>query len=311
MRFKGFDLNHLVVLDQLISERSVSRAAANLLRSQSTVSGVLAQLREQFQDELLVQIGREMVPTARGTALGAVIRDLLIQIDSAILTAPKFVPAVTERRVRVFASDYLMIAGLVDALRKISSQAPNMQLDVVQPTQFQGTAKGPAALLESGKIDLLVMPSNFLSPLHPKISLFTETCCCLAWRDNSEVGDEISLEHFLRMRHVSVIFGHNALPSYEEWFIREHGANARQIEMTAASFTTMPFLLPGSNCIALAHRRLAEAYSRILPLRIVEPLFKIPPLVEAIQWHRYSETDEALMWVRDQIVLSKSRGSPR
>ena len=311
MRFKGFDLNHLVVLDQLIAERSVSRAAANLLRSQSTVSGILAQLREQFQDDLLVQIGREMVPTARGRALRAVIRDLLIQVDAAILTAPKFDPEVTDRRVRIFASDYLMIAGLVDALRTISAQAPNMQLDVVQPTQFQGTSKGPSSLLESGKIDLLVMPSNFHSPLHPTIPLFTETCCCLVWRDNPDVGDTISLEQFLSMRHVSVSFGQNALPSYEEWFNREHGANARQIEITAGSFTTMPFLLPGSPCVALAHRRLAAAYTGILPLRIVEPLFTIPPLVEAIQWHRYSETDEALMWVRDQIVMSMSTESRR
>lgn len=306
MRFKGFDLNHLVVLDQLLAERSVSRAATNLCRSQSTISGILAQLREQFQDDLLVQIGREMVPTARGTALGAVIRDLLIQVDAAILTAPKFDPEVTERRVRIFASDYLMIAGLVDALKMISLRALKMQLDVVQPTQFRGTAKGPSSLLESGKIDLLVMPSNFLSPLHPTIPLFTETCCCLVWRDNPKVGEEISLEQFLQMRHVSVSFGQNALPSYEEWFIREHGVNARQIEVTAGSFTTMPFLLPGSNCIALAHRRLAEAYTRILPLRIVEARFKLPPLVEAIQWHRFSATDQALMWVRDQIVASMS-----
>ena len=43
-----------------------------------------------------------------------------------------------------------------------------------------------------------------------------------------------------------------------------------------------------------------------LPLRIVEPRFKLPPLVEAIQWHRFSATDQALMWVRDQIVASMS-----
>ena len=304
MRFKGFDLNHLMVLDQLLAERSVSRAAEKLGRTQSTVSGVLARLRAQLQDDLLVQVGREMVPTARGLALGEVIRDLLLQVDAAILTPPDFDPALTDRRVRIFASDYLMIAGLADALRAIALEAPNLTFEVLQPAQFQRITEGPSILLENGEIDLLTMPQIFLSPDHPMLPLFTETCCCLVWRDNPEVGDEVSLERFLQMRHVSVSFGPGALPSYEEWFSRKHGADARRVEVTAGSFATMPFLLPGTHRIALAHRRLAEAFTRILPLRIVEARFGIPPLVEAVQWHRYTATDPALMWVRDRIVAS-------
>jgi LysR family transcriptional regulator, nod-box dependent transcriptional activator len=304
MRFKGFDLNHLIVLDQLLAERSVSRAAEKLGRTQSTVSGVLARLRMQFGDELLVQVGRDMVPTERGLALAAVARDLLLQVDATILTPPEFDPASTNRRIKVFASDYLMIAGLADAMRKLSSCAPNLTIEVMQPTQFLRPGVGPAALLENGEIDLLAMPQNFLSPKHAQLPLFTETCCCLVCRDNPDVGDSVSIKDFLELGHVAVSFGPDALPSYEEWFIREYGTNARRIEVSAGSFATMPFLLPGTRRIALAHRRLAEAYTRILPLRIVETNFTIPPLIEAIQWHRYNAADQALMWVRDQIVAS-------
>lgn len=121
MRFNGFDLNLLVALDSLMTERSVTRAGEKLLRSQSTVSGVLARLREQFGDELLVQIGREMVPTARGRELAAEVRDLLMQIDARLLTPPEFDPARIDRTVRIFASDHLMIAGLSAALRAIQA----------------------------------------------------------------------------------------------------------------------------------------------------------------------------------------------
>ena len=304
MRFKGFDLNHLIVLDHLLAERSVSRAAEKLGRTQSTVSGVLARLREQFGDDLLVQVGREMVPTARGLALVAVVRDLLLQVDATILTPPEFDPASTKRRFRVFASDYLMIAGLADAMRQLSSRAPNLTFEVLQPTQFQRAAEGPAALLENGEVDLLAMPQDFLSPKHPQLPLFTETSCCLTCRDNQNVGADVDIEHFLQMGHVTVSFGPDAFPSYEQWFNREYGTDARRIEVTAGSFATMPFLLPGTQRIALTHRRLAMAYTRILPLKIVETRFVIPPLVEAIQWHRYNSADQALMWVRDQIVGS-------
>ena len=50
---RRFDLNLLVVLDVLMSERGVSRAAARLGRTQSAVSHSLARLREQLGDPLL------------------------------------------------------------------------------------------------------------------------------------------------------------------------------------------------------------------------------------------------------------------
>lgn len=308
MRLKGFDLNHLVALSHLLNERSVSRAAEKMLRTQSTVSGILARLRDHFQDDLLVQVGRDMVPTARGLELSAAVRDLLLQIDATILTAPDFDPALSDRRIRIYASDYLMIAGLADAMRAITLDAPNLRFEVLQPAQFQRAGQGPADLLEKGEIDLLAMPQAYMSPDHPQMALFTENFCCLVCRDNPDVGTMVRLEDFLQMRHVTVGFGAGAMPSYEDWFEREYGAGIRRVDMVAASFATMPFLLPGTKRIALAHRRLANAFTRILPLRSVEANFGIPPLTEALQWHHFGATDRALMWVRDRIVAALSAG---
>lgn len=309
MRFKDFDLNHLVALNHLLTERSVSRAAEKLMRNQSTVSGILGRLREQFGDELLVQVGREMVPTARGQELAVKVRDLLLQIDASILTPTVFDPALSDRVIRLFASDYLMIAGLADALLAINRIAPNLRFEVLQPARYQNATDSPAAMLENGTIDLLTIPQTLVSPNHPQLPLFTETFCCLVCRDNQDVGGQVALQDFLQMRHAMVGFGAGAMPSYEEWFNREYGSEARRIEVVAGSFATIPFLLPGTQRIALAHRRLARVYTRILPLRIVEAAFGIPPLTEVIQWHQYGATDRALMWVRDQIVAAMA-GEP-
>lgn len=315
MRFKGFDLNLLVALDSLLTERSVTRAGEKLLRSQSTVSGVLARLRAEFGDDLLVQVGREMVPTARGRELAAEVRDVLMQIDARVLTPPGFDPAHTDRTFRIFASDYLMIAGLGDAMRAIQRDAPNLRFEVVQPTQMMRGQAGPAQMLEDGELDLLAMPQNYCSQHHPSLPLFTESFCGLVCRDNPQVGDRVSVQAFLDLRHVTVSFGPGAQPSYEEWFAREYGGGRRRIDIVAGSFASMPFLLPGTERIALAHRRLARVYSRILPLRIVEVEMPIPPLVEAVQWHQYASTDRALTWVRDRLVAqmvgTEPGGSPR
>lgn len=63
MRFHELDLNLLVALDALLTHRNVTRAAEQLNLSQSALSGALARLREHFDDELVVQIGRRMEPT--------------------------------------------------------------------------------------------------------------------------------------------------------------------------------------------------------------------------------------------------------
>jgi DNA-binding transcriptional LysR family regulator len=56
----NFDLNLLRILDVLLREQNVSRAASRLALSQPTVSNALARLREQLEDPLLVRVGRRM-----------------------------------------------------------------------------------------------------------------------------------------------------------------------------------------------------------------------------------------------------------
>ena len=59
-----FDLNLLVALDALLTERHVTRAGNRLNLSQSAMIGALARLRHTFGDDLLVPVGRQMVLTA-------------------------------------------------------------------------------------------------------------------------------------------------------------------------------------------------------------------------------------------------------
>lgn len=71
MNIQTFDLNLLRVLDALLRERNVSRAAERLALSQPAVSNALNRLRELLDDPLLVRAGRAMQPTPRALALEA------------------------------------------------------------------------------------------------------------------------------------------------------------------------------------------------------------------------------------------------
>ena len=79
------DLNLLVVLDALLDERNVTRAAARLGYTQPTVSGMLSRLRDLFGDPLFVRTQRGLLPTPRAQALAVPLKQLLA--DSQRLVA--------------------------------------------------------------------------------------------------------------------------------------------------------------------------------------------------------------------------------
>jgi regulatory helix-turn-helix LysR family protein len=59
------DLNLLLILDTVLTERSVVRAARRLHVTPSAVSNALARLRVALDDPLLIRSGRGVVPTSR------------------------------------------------------------------------------------------------------------------------------------------------------------------------------------------------------------------------------------------------------
>jgi DNA-binding transcriptional LysR family regulator len=71
------DLALLVVLDALLEQRSVTRAAGLLAVTQPTVSGMLARLRQLFDDPLFVRTQRGLLPTPRAQALAPPLRQWL------------------------------------------------------------------------------------------------------------------------------------------------------------------------------------------------------------------------------------------
>ena len=81
-QLRGMDLNLLVVLDVLLEERSVSRAASRLSLTQSATSRALSRLREQFDDPLLVRTQSGMLPTWRALALEEGLRRTLRELSS-------------------------------------------------------------------------------------------------------------------------------------------------------------------------------------------------------------------------------------
>lgn len=295
MRFNRLDLNLLVALDVLMTERSITRAANRLNLSQSAASGTLARLREYFEDELLVQVGRTMVLTPLAERLAVPVRDVLLQIQSTVEMRAVFDSATSVRHFRIVSSDYPSAVLLADVGRRMHISAPGVTMEIVAPHD---------AFLEQvdrGEVDLLIMPQKYLSAQHPSQTLFEDNYSCVVWSSNTLVGDSLTLEQFKALGHVSTLFGaQRQAPSFEEWFMQNSGIT-RRIEATTNTFSAMPQFVIGTNRIATMHTRLATLSAHYYPLRLLKPPIEMPNVVECMQWHKIFDKDPAHIWFRNVV----------
>ncbi|CAE6915422.1 Nodulation protein D 1 [Pseudomonas marincola] len=294
MRFNHLDLNLLVALDVLLEEQNITRAAERLHMTQSATSGVLGRLRTFFEDDLLVQVGRKMQPTPYALELAKPVREVLITIRSSITTKQVFDPGTSKRHFRLVTSDYLISVLFARVIQHLQKEAPNVTFEMLGPSDNSGE------LLIRGEVDLMIVPERYIIEGHPSQLLFEEDHVCVVCKDNTKIGDSLSLEQYMQMGHISVGFGRTRHMSIEDWFMSQYGFN-RRIEVITNDFNTLPQLVVGTERIATMHKRLAELYATYLPLRILPTPVQVPIMREYMLWHRSMDGDPMHRWIRERI----------
>jgi DNA-binding transcriptional LysR family regulator len=295
MRFNKLDLNLLVALDVLLKERSVTRAAETLNLSASAMSNALARLREYFDDELLVQIGRKMEVTPRAEALQEAVREVLLRIDSTIAAPPAFDPAGSDRLFRIFASDYTQIV-LAPAMLSLAARARG-----TVRFEFAPQVNEPHRYLERGEADLLIIPTGFTSPDHPREVLYRENFVCMVWRGGAMAEGELSFERYVAAEHVVMQPAGGRADAFEGWFLKRYGIT-RRVSVLTYSFITLPALLVGTDRVATVHERVARRLVGAWPLEIRPTPIPFDPMEQAMQWHKFRTNDPGLAWLRNLLV---------
>lgn len=291
MNLDQFDLNLLVALDALLTEKNVTHAGIRIHRSQSAMSGALARLRNFFHDELLVPVGHRMALTVLARSLVKPVRNILLDVQATITTKPRFDPATSKRHFSVALTDYVTVVFLVDALRDIKRQAPQINFEL------RPAGERAVEALENGTLDFLIIPDIFASEIHPKMALFEDTHTCIAWAGNSRIGAKLSLEEYLNLGHVIVRVTERQSLNFEELFFGRV-KHKRRAEVVTPSFDVVPHLVVGTDRIATVTTRLATKYAKSFPLKLITSPIEIPPLIEVLQWHKYQDQDPGCVWLR-------------
>jgi len=292
VRFRDLDLNLLTALDALLTERSVSLAGRRVHLKQSAMSSALSRLRQYFKDELLINVGRQMVLTPRAEALVEPVRAALRQIETTILHAPEtqFDPRTSQRVFSIVASDDLIDSFLAPALRSLEQLAPHVGVELLFP------AGEPQEVLERGSVDLALVQEPYASAEHPSRMLFEDRYVIVAWSGNPRLAADLSKQQFLSATHVVVRFlgGRRGAPWEELAFQR---LPPRHAVVIAPNFSSVPHLLVGTERIATMHLRHALLCARSFPLKLLPCPVRIPKVRQVLQWHSRKESDRGLAWL--------------
>jgi DNA-binding transcriptional LysR family regulator len=287
----GIDLNLLVALGALLEERNLTRAGEKISVSQPTMSGALARLRQHFGDELLVRSGRQYVLTPAAERLLPAVQEALRQVERTLDVSPGFDAAVSTRQFSIALSDYAVTVLIEPLLRRLHELAPGVGLELspIPP----GTQDNDRALLQH---DLLITPIGFRVPGRPEV-IFRDRLVCIVDPANPRLRDgRLSLEDLGQLPHAAATFGHAGLNPAEQ-ALDERGVT-RHVQVTTAGWLPLPFVVAGTDLVAVLPERLARQVAAAAGLAVAEPPFGHVELVEAAWWHPMRTADPALAWLR-------------
>ncbi|MFJ8026067.1 LysR family transcriptional regulator [Streptomyces sp. NPDC096311] len=288
------DLNLLLTLHALLTEKHVTRAAAQLNRSQPAVSHSLAQLRTHFDDPLLVRHGGRMILTARAQALVHPLEDALNSLNG-LLAAPGFDPASTRRRLRLSLSDYASRIVLPPLVRHVRSEAPGLDLAISQASRDAMLVQ-----LADGELDLALG----IFPQPPEdievLDLFQEDFVCLADKSVLPAKGDLPLEEWLERPHIMIALRPDAQDEIER-ALSARGLR-RHLAVTLPHWSAAVDLVPGTDLILTVASRAVGPLHQHKMLRRFAPPLEIPGFAYQQAWHTRRTNDPAHVWLRQALM---------
>lgn len=287
------DLNLLRILDLLLTEGSVAKAARRLRVSPSAVSRALARLRHATGDPLFVRAGTRLVPTRRAEELREQVGVVVGAAEALLQPAAQLDLGRLTRDFTFRNRDGFVERFGAALLERIGREAPGVRL------RFLPKADRDSAGLRDGHVDLEtgVVGTDLGPELHTQ-PLFKDRWVGIVRASHPLGSGKVSLERFADARHVHVSH-HGVDRGRIDDALQAHGMR-RQVSVTAGTFSEALALARGSDLVATV----PEAYtyslqegmcSFALPVRM-------PPLGICLLWHPRVGSDPAHRWLRQCVV---------
>ncbi|MFM6977677.1 MAG: LysR family transcriptional regulator [Micrococcales bacterium] len=295
MSVAGQDLNLLVALRALLEEANVTKAGERLDMSQSAMSSALSRLRVQFEDELLVRVGREYELTPLGHLLLPQLQRTLPLVDKALKVDETFDPYAKPRTFRIQTSDYSAIV-LHYALAALFALKTKIKIELVPLPQ---NAYDRVRDLWNNDF-IMGVPGMGITGQSQE--LFTDHYVVLVDKNNPRLKKgKLDWTAFTELPHVVYDFGRGQLtPVNRKLF--ELGFT-RKAHVSTSSMIPIPSILAGTDMIAVVPSRLSEKLPVDSPVIAVPAPFGKVEVHQVLWWHESHNYDPGHVWLREFLLV--------
>lgn len=305
MNLAQLDLNLLVVLDAVLHERSVTRAAKLVRKSQPAVSNALARLRETLGDPLLVRSGGTMALTPRAREIAPLVRDALAAVERAMAPPLAFQPATAKQTFTFAATDYMEMVLLPPVVARVAALAPGVTLDV-RPIGETSPLDG----VQDGTFDGALGVFMSLPPGFRKKVLAKERFQCVVRAGHPALRKgALTLEAFAKLSHV-LAAPRRSGPAAVDNLLAERGLS-RHIALVVSHFLVVPLVVAETNLVATLPARAAKLLAERLDLAVFDPPFPSGGFEIAHVWHERTQTSAPHAWLRKTIAGALSEAEPK
>jgi len=292
----NFNLNLLLALDGLLSQRSVTAAAKRVRVTPSAMSHSLSELRHLLGDPLLVRSGRGMVLTPRAEALVGPLHTLLMDAERLLGGGgATFDPATTVRRFVIAATDFLATVLMPALLETAAREAPGTSLEIVPSSR-----RGNAWLLETGDIDLAIGAIVDEAPGIRRMDLLTDGFACAARKGHPRIDGALDLDSYVQTPHLLITLGDDAGPTWVDQALTKLGKK-RHVAARVRYFMAAPLIVARSDLLLTAPSMLIRYFAELVPLQVLRPPIDLPTYPEEAYWHQRFDEDPAHTWLRNLV----------
>lgn len=297
MHLKELDANLIVVLDALLVDASVTKAASRLGRSPSAVSHALANLREIFDDPLFVRAGQRLVPTSKAEGLAPTIHVIVSGMESLLRVATPFDPTTQERTFILACRGAFELTLIHDLRYSIKELAPNISLNW-QPLN------GPQSFedMRLGKTHFLIKegPSDDDAADFQFKKLRSDVYITIGKRNHPLTKQKVSAQAFEQTEHILLSTGSLQMHPFEK-HLALHNMKLQDTIVASSAYVGI-FIALETNALITLPATIVNRLKGYLAFTTIEQPFSKLSVPNYLIWHKSHDRDECHEWVRGKLI---------
>jgi DNA-binding transcriptional LysR family regulator len=295
MNLAALDLNLLVVFEAIYREQSVTAAAHHLHLGQPAVSAALGRLRQVFNDELFIRIGRSIQPTAKAHELAPGIGAALQQIRFTLESSQTFDPATTQQSFAIGSSDYTSAVIGAALLHHCDQHAPAIDFRTISYEKDR-----VEALLEQRQMVIALGTFQDLPRQTLHCPLMQEHFVGIARKHHPALREgSMSLDAFVDYPHALFTLRRDQVGAIDRILARLQ--LQRRIIFTTPYLLVLPSIIARSDTVAAVPFRLAQQFADQGLVDLFELPVEVKPWMISMIWSKLTDQDQGCRWLRGMI----------